>query len=173
MFKKVLAFFAAMSLVAAFAAVDVNKASDAELDGIKGIGPWTAAVILLRGLGRLDHDGRDAGRAGRNRGVRRRACRRGKGGHFVGNAEFRRGVVKSAQRIADFAEQAGVPGYFRVPAQNADPAFIGALAGLVRRSLQRGPGLCSHAGGGLCPLKFGDCPHTRAAPADTLPVLAA
>lgn len=39
MFKKVLAFLAAMSLVAAFAAVDVNKATDAELDGIKGIGP--------------------------------------------------------------------------------------------------------------------------------------
>jgi competence protein ComEA len=45
MFKKVLAFFAAMSLVAAFAAVDVNKASDAELDGIKGIGPATSKQI--------------------------------------------------------------------------------------------------------------------------------
>lgn len=45
MFKKVLAFFAAMSLVAAFAAVDVNKASDAELDGIKGIGPVTTKQI--------------------------------------------------------------------------------------------------------------------------------
>lgn len=45
MFKKVLAFFAAMSLVAAFAAVDVNKATDAELDGIKGIGPVTTKLI--------------------------------------------------------------------------------------------------------------------------------
>ena len=71
------------------------------------------------------------------------------------------------------AEKAGVPGYFRAPAQNADPAFIEALAGLVRRSLDRGPGLCSHAGGGLCPLKFRACPHTLAAPADTAPVLAA
>ena len=45
MFKKILAFFAAMSLVAAFAAVDVNKATDAELDGIKGIGPVTSKLI--------------------------------------------------------------------------------------------------------------------------------
>lgn len=45
MFKKVLAFFAAMSLVAAFAAVDVNKATDAELDAIKGIGPVTTKLI--------------------------------------------------------------------------------------------------------------------------------
>ena len=46
MFKKLLAFFAAMSLVAAFAAVDVNKASEAELDGIKGIGPVTTKLIV-------------------------------------------------------------------------------------------------------------------------------
>ncbi|MES2943842.1 MAG: helix-hairpin-helix domain-containing protein, partial [Pseudomonadota bacterium] len=42
MFKKILAFFAAMSLFAAFAAVDVNKATEAELDGIKKIGPATS-----------------------------------------------------------------------------------------------------------------------------------
>ena len=46
MFKKLLAFFAAMSLVAAFAAVDVNKASEAELDGLKGIGPVTTKLII-------------------------------------------------------------------------------------------------------------------------------
>jgi competence protein ComEA len=46
MFKKVLAFFAAMSLAAAFAAVDVNKASEAELDGIKHIGPATSRLII-------------------------------------------------------------------------------------------------------------------------------
>ena len=45
MFKKILAFFAAMSLVAAFAAVDVNKATEAELDSIKGIGPVTSKLI--------------------------------------------------------------------------------------------------------------------------------
>ncbi len=46
MFKKVLAFFAAMSVVAAFAAVDVNKATEAELDGIKHIGPVTSRQII-------------------------------------------------------------------------------------------------------------------------------
>jgi competence protein ComEA len=46
MFKKILAFFAAMSLVAAFAAVDANKATEAELDGIKGIGPVTSKLIV-------------------------------------------------------------------------------------------------------------------------------
>ena len=46
MFKKMLAFFAAMFLVAAFAAVDVNKATEAELDGIKGIGPVTTKLII-------------------------------------------------------------------------------------------------------------------------------
>ena len=46
MFKKLFAFFAAMSLVAAFAAVDVNKGSDAQLDSIKGIGPATSALIM-------------------------------------------------------------------------------------------------------------------------------
>ena len=46
MFKKFLAFIAAMSVVAAFAAVDVNKASEAELDGVKGIGPVTTKLIV-------------------------------------------------------------------------------------------------------------------------------
>jgi competence protein ComEA len=46
MFKKLFAFFAAMSLVAAFAAVDVNKGSEAELDSIKGIGPATSKQII-------------------------------------------------------------------------------------------------------------------------------
>ncbi|MEO6319710.1 MAG: helix-hairpin-helix domain-containing protein [Polaromonas sp.] len=46
MFKKLLAFLAAMSLFAAFAAVDVNKATVADLDGLKGIGPGISTRIL-------------------------------------------------------------------------------------------------------------------------------
>ena len=46
MFKKLLAFFAAMTVAVAFAAVDVNKANAAELDGIKGIGPSLSGKIL-------------------------------------------------------------------------------------------------------------------------------
>lgn len=46
MFKKLLAFFAAMTVAIAFAAVDVNKATPAELDGVKGIGPVISAKII-------------------------------------------------------------------------------------------------------------------------------
>lgn len=46
MFKKLLAFFAAIAFTGAFAAVDVNKASEAELDSIKGLGPATSQLIV-------------------------------------------------------------------------------------------------------------------------------
>ncbi|CAM3301716.1 ComEA family DNA-binding protein [Polaromonas hydrogenivorans] len=46
MLKKLLAFLAAMSLSAAFAVVDINKASEADLDGIKGVGPATSRLIV-------------------------------------------------------------------------------------------------------------------------------
>ena len=46
MFKKLLAFFAAMTVAVAFAAVDVNKATPAELDSIKGIGPGISGKIV-------------------------------------------------------------------------------------------------------------------------------
>ncbi|MDB5869357.1 MAG: hypothetical protein JWP96_1689 [Polaromonas sp.] len=46
MFKKTLAFVAALSVFAAFAAVDVNTATQAELDGIKGVGPATTRLIM-------------------------------------------------------------------------------------------------------------------------------
>jgi protoporphyrin/coproporphyrin ferrochelatase len=59
------------------------------------------------------------------------------------------------------AERAGVPGYFRVPTQNADPAFIGSLAGLVRRARDGGPGLLSHAGGRFCVSTLSACPFSR------------
>lgn len=46
MLKKFFAFLLAMSVFAAFAAVDVNKATEAELDAIKGIGPATTRLIV-------------------------------------------------------------------------------------------------------------------------------
>lgn len=46
MLKKILAAVAMLSAAACFAAVDVNKASAAELDSIKGIGPGTSTKIL-------------------------------------------------------------------------------------------------------------------------------
>lgn len=47
MIKQLLAILAfAFAAAGAFAAVDVNKATPAELDGIKGIGPSVSARIL-------------------------------------------------------------------------------------------------------------------------------
>jgi competence protein ComEA len=46
MLKKILAILAMLYAAAAFAAVDVNKATRAELDGIKGIGPAMSKRIL-------------------------------------------------------------------------------------------------------------------------------
>lgn len=46
MIKKTLATLLAFFTAAAFAAVDVNEASVADLDSIKGIGPGTSAKIV-------------------------------------------------------------------------------------------------------------------------------
>lgn len=46
MFKKILATMAALATTIAMAAVDVNEATVADLDSIKGIGPGTSAKIL-------------------------------------------------------------------------------------------------------------------------------
>lgn len=46
MLKQLLAFFAALFITTAFAAVEVNQASEAELDGIKGVGPATSRLIV-------------------------------------------------------------------------------------------------------------------------------
>ena len=46
MLKKILAVVAMLYAAVAFAAVDVNKATAADLDGIKGIGPGISTKIL-------------------------------------------------------------------------------------------------------------------------------
>jgi len=46
MLKKILAVLAMLYAAAAFAAVDVNTAKAAELDGVKGIGPTMSKRIL-------------------------------------------------------------------------------------------------------------------------------
>jgi ferrochelatase len=58
----------------------------------------------------------------------------------------------------------GVPAYFRSPAQNSDPGFIAALAGLVRGARAGGRSLCSFAGARQCPKQHGDCPHAKVKP---------
>ena len=44
--KKIIAFLVCMHLALAFAGVDVNQASEADLDGFKGLGPATTRLIL-------------------------------------------------------------------------------------------------------------------------------
>jgi len=55
-----------------------------------------------------------------------------------------------------------LPGYYRAPAQNADPAFIAGLASLVHGARQSGRSLCSFAGARQCPKQHRDCPHEKA-----------
>jgi ferrochelatase len=62
----------------------------------------------------------------------------------------------------ELAGRLGVPGYFRSPAQNSDPGFIAALAGLVRHARRQGPGLCSFVANRSCPAPHRDCPHALA-----------
>ncbi len=71
-------------------------------------------------------------------------------------------LVELDVEYRDLAVAKGVPGYFRTPAQNSDPAFIDSLAELVRGSVAQGFGLCSWAGGRTCPRNHRDCPHARA-----------
>jgi competence protein ComEA len=46
MLKKILAAFVMLCAAVAMAAVDVNKASEADLDNVKGIGPVTSKLIM-------------------------------------------------------------------------------------------------------------------------------
>ncbi|MBW6400152.1 ferrochelatase [Roseomonas sp. HJA6] len=71
-------------------------------------------------------------------------------------------LVELDVEYGELAHKLGVPGYFRVPAQNSDPAFIVALADIARDALGSGRALCSFAGPRQCPKQHGDCPHGAA-----------
>jgi ferrochelatase len=70
-------------------------------------------------------------------------------------------LVELDVEYREIAEEDGVPGYFRVPAQNSDAGFIDALADLVRRVRGSGRSLCSFAGARQCPKIHSDCPHAK------------
>ena len=72
-------------------------------------------------------------------------------------------LVELDVEYRELAEKMGVPGYYRAPAQNSDPAFIAALAGAVLTARARGPGTCSFSGGRACPARHLDCPMRFAA----------
>jgi len=68
-------------------------------------------------------------------------------------------LVELDVEYRELADSLGVPGYFRVPAQNANALFIGALAGIVRTARSVGPGLVTLTGPGNCPPDRRDCPQ--------------
>lgn len=96
MFKKFFAFLAAMFVFAAFAAVDVNKASEAELDAIKGIGPATTRLIVAERQKAEFKSWEDF--ISRVKGIgAKTAAKFSAGGLTVGNASYQ-GVVPVAMK---------------------------------------------------------------------------
>jgi len=71
-------------------------------------------------------------------------------------------LVELDMEYRELAHKSGVPAYFRTPAANSDPDFIGALASLVRAARAHGPGLCNLAANGICPSNNRDCPWQKA-----------
>ncbi len=72
-------------------------------------------------------------------------------------------LVELDVEYREVAENLHIPGYFRVPTQNADAGFIASLAGIVRHAMECGPGLCSAAGGRLCGAGLSGCPFAASA----------
>ncbi|HQT85446.1 MULTISPECIES: ferrochelatase [Acidiphilium] len=70
-------------------------------------------------------------------------------------------LVELDVEYREVAEKLHLPGYYRAPAPNDDPAFIAALAGIARRAIVHGDGLCSHRGGRSCTVRNSDCPWAR------------
>ena len=62
----------------------------------------------------------------------------------------------------DLAHKAGISAYYRVPAQNIDPAFIAALSGLISRAAAGPIGLAAPAR--RCPNACGLCPQPECTP---------
>jgi ferrochelatase len=65
----------------------------------------------------------------------------------------------------ELAHRSGVPGYFRVPTQQLDAAFIGALANLVRFARDKGPGLHAACDAAACAGRNRQCPFALRQPA--------
>ncbi len=69
-------------------------------------------------------------------------------------------LVELDLEYGHLAKTCGVPRYVRVPALGCHPAFIGGLAGLVRRALASDRSPCSHLDGRLCTRDRTACPHS-------------
>lgn len=104
MFKKFLALAVMLFAAAAMAAVDVNSASEAELDGVSGIGPVTSKLILAeRKKGQFKSWDDFVERV---KGVgEARAAKLSDAGLTVGGARYKPGKVAS-EKVADKTEKA-------------------------------------------------------------------
>lgn len=108
MFKKFLAFLAALSVSAAFAAVDVNKGSEAELDGIKGIGPATSRQIIAERQKGEFKNWEDF--MTRVKGIRaKKAAKFSEEGLTVGGAYYQGGAPAAVKKTAAKADAAVAP----------------------------------------------------------------
>ena len=76
-------------------------------------------------------------------------------------AEHSETLVELDVEYKELAHRAGVPGYFRVPTQQVDPGFIGALANLVRFARNEGVGLHAGCDVAACAARNGQCPFRR------------
>jgi ferrochelatase len=65
-------------------------------------------------------------------------------------------LVELDEEYRALAEAAGAPGFIRVPTVSIDRSFIAGLAVLANRPAT---GLCSGAGGRICPAVYSRCPH--------------
>jgi len=72
-------------------------------------------------------------------------------------------LVELDVEYAELARHAGVPAWFRAPTVDARPAFIGALAGIVRQALASGGVVAAPGGRRLCPADRTQCPCAREA----------
>jgi len=70
-------------------------------------------------------------------------------------------LVELDVEYRDIALKLGVPGYFRVSAQNSDPDFIEALAGITRRAIAQPFGICNLQDHRQCPSIYKNCPFTN------------
>ncbi|MDO5625421.1 MAG: helix-hairpin-helix domain-containing protein [Pseudomonadota bacterium] len=108
MFKKLLAIFAMCWAAAAWAAVDANKASEAELTTVKGIGPAMSATIVQERAKAPFKDWQDF--KARVKGVGdKNAPRLSDGGLTINGAAYGTAITKPAARSTKPAAPLATP----------------------------------------------------------------
>jgi competence protein ComEA len=108
MLKKIIAIAAASLALLAHAAVDVNTASVADLDSIKGIGPGTSAQIVEARNAAKFKDWTDF--TSRVKGIGdKRAAKLSEAGLTVNGAAFKGASKASAEKKAAQKEMATAP----------------------------------------------------------------